>query len=103
MLKVCTFLSVLFKVIKGMLKYSPGSVTVAGTHKLILEVLHSLFIKAGVDILDIVNHFKIGLAYRTRSDFVIIVVETSPVEILVDIVSKEDKRLFEKRILKYKR
>ena len=74
--------------------------SIACGHKFFSEGVNLGGVEAGVEVLDVVDDF-FGCFYDGAwGEFVVVVVEASPVKIFVQVVGEEDHRALEQGVLK---
>ena len=71
---------------------------VAASHELILKIDHLLSVKPLVDVVDGVKQLVLILYHRSRRQFKVIIVESTPVAVIFIIISIKNHRLFKERV-----
>lgn len=74
--------------------------SIAGGHEFFSEGADLGGVEAGVEVLDVVDDFFGCFDDGAWGEFVVVVVEASPVKIFVQVVGEEDHRALEQGVLK---
>src|SRR5699024_7353222 len=72
--------------------------SVTASHELILKIDHLLSVKTLVDMMDGVKQLVLILYHRSRRQFKVIIVESTPVAVIFIIISIKNHRLFKERV-----